>query len=254
MRRSSSCERRPPVGASWPSGQSMPTMQSGNCFLAQATFPQPHGRQLRCWARKRPGSRESRWRSAGSIITDQRTPSRPLTSPERWILKACQPGFFKDKIVMIGGRSAVGYLAAGRDEFGTPYSRGAHQYTSGLEVHATILLNLLRGEWLTRLPERMEGCHSILVGLLAGLLAPCAHLSRRSQLCSCPSRLRVSLAGSSGIGTSGSIGWCRPRSRCHWSRLVGRVAIPPRITPPKRVAPRLRILLVAANGGQDRRL
>lgn len=81
------------------------------------------------------------------------------------------PGFFKDKIVMIGGRSAVGYLAAGRDEFGTPYSRRAHQYTSGLEVHATILLNLLHGEWLTRLPSRWENVLIIVVGLLAGSLA-----------------------------------------------------------------------------------
>src|SRR5205823_5113879 len=68
-----------------------------------------------------------------------------------------RPGFFKDKIVMVGGRSAVSYLAAGRDEFGTPYSRGTHQFTSGLEVHANILLNLLRGDWLTRIPERREG-------------------------------------------------------------------------------------------------
>ena len=70
------------------------------------------------------------------------------------------PGFFKDKIVMIGGRSAVGYLAAGRDEFGTPYSRGTHQFTPGLEVHANILLNLLRGEWLTRIPEQVGNGHS----------------------------------------------------------------------------------------------
>jgi len=81
------------------------------------------------------------------------------------------PGYFKDKVVMIGGRSAVSYLAAGRDEFGTPYSRGTHQFTSGLEVHATILLNLLRGEWLTRIPEEREGAILILVGLIAGALA-----------------------------------------------------------------------------------
>lgn len=81
------------------------------------------------------------------------------------------PGYFKDKIVMVGGRSAVGYLAAGRDEFGTPYSRGAHQFTSGLEVHANILLNLLRGEWLTRLPIHWENALVLAVGLLAGLLA-----------------------------------------------------------------------------------
>ncbi len=82
-----------------------------------------------------------------------------------------RPGFFKDKIVMVGGRTAVGYLAAGRDEFGTPYSRSTHQFTSGLEIHATILLNLLRGEWLTRLSERPETAILIVVGLIAGLLA-----------------------------------------------------------------------------------
>jgi adenylate cyclase len=81
------------------------------------------------------------------------------------------PGFFKDKIVLVGGRSAVGYLAAGRDEFGTPYSRGSHQFTSGLEIHATILLNLVRGEWLTRISSKREAAVIILVGLIAGALA-----------------------------------------------------------------------------------
>ena len=81
------------------------------------------------------------------------------------------PGYFKNKIVMVGGRSAVGYLAKGQDEFGTPYSRGAHQFTSGLEVHATVLLNLLRGEWLTRTPEKWEAAILIIVGLIAGALA-----------------------------------------------------------------------------------
>jgi adenylate cyclase len=81
------------------------------------------------------------------------------------------PGYFKNKIVMVGGRSAVGYLAKGQDEFGTPYSRGAHQFTTGLEVHATILLNLLRGEWLSRMPEKWEIAILILGGLIAGALS-----------------------------------------------------------------------------------
>jgi adenylate cyclase len=80
-------------------------------------------------------------------------------------------GYFKDKIVFVGGRSTVGYLAAGRDEFGTPYSRRAHQFTTGLEVHATILLNLLRQEWLTRMPRNSETMVIILAGLIAGALA-----------------------------------------------------------------------------------
>ena len=81
------------------------------------------------------------------------------------------PGFFKNRIVMIGGRSAVSYLAAARDEFGTPYSRGMHQFTPGTEVHASILLNLLRGDWLTRLPHRWEVLGIIAVGIIAGLLS-----------------------------------------------------------------------------------
>ena len=81
------------------------------------------------------------------------------------------PDYFKDKIVMIGSRSAVGYLSVGRDEFATPYSRGTHQFTSGLEVHANILLNLLRHDWLTRVPEKWEMVLLIVVGLIAGGLA-----------------------------------------------------------------------------------
>jgi adenylate cyclase len=80
------------------------------------------------------------------------------------------PGFFKNKIVLVGGRTAVGYLMAVRDEFRTPYSSGAEN-TAGLEVHATILLNLLHGEWLTRLRENYEVLIVILAGVVAGLMA-----------------------------------------------------------------------------------
>ncbi len=79
--------------------------------------------------------------------------------------------FFRDKIVFVGGRTAVGYLGANRDEFGTPYSRSSGELSSGLEIHATILLNLLRGEWLTRLSVKRETILVIVVGLLLGLLA-----------------------------------------------------------------------------------
>ena len=80
------------------------------------------------------------------------------------------PGYFKDKIVLIGGRSTVGSLALGRDEFATPYSTSSHQFSPGLEIHATILLNLLRGEWLTRMSEKWESILVVVTGLLvAGL-------------------------------------------------------------------------------------
>lgn len=82
------------------------------------------------------------------------------------------PDFFRDKIVMIGGRSAVGYQMAARDDFRTPYTRGQF-FTPGTEVHATILLNLLRNDWLTELPLSTQTSLVIVIGLLAGLLAMC---------------------------------------------------------------------------------
>jgi adenylate cyclase len=78
------------------------------------------------------------------------------------------PGYFKDRIVMVGPRSTVGYLGVGKDEFTTPYSRWNRQFSPGLEIHATILLNLLRSEWLTRMPLNRETVFIVFIGLLAG--------------------------------------------------------------------------------------
>jgi adenylate cyclase len=80
-------------------------------------------------------------------------------------------GYFKDRIVMIGPRSAVGYLGLGKDEFATPYSRWNRQFSPGLEVHATILLNLLRSEWLTRMAPNQETALIVFIGVLAGSIA-----------------------------------------------------------------------------------
>ena len=81
------------------------------------------------------------------------------------------PDYFKDRVVFIGGRSTVSSLEVKRDEFATPYSRSNFQFSTGLEIHATILLNLLRGEWLTRESLLSETWFAIVVGLLAGGLA-----------------------------------------------------------------------------------
>ena len=80
------------------------------------------------------------------------------------------PGYFKNKIVLIGARSTVGYLGTSRDEFSTPYARISHKFCPGVEVHATILLNLLRNEWLRRLSHGWELALVLFVGLTAGAL------------------------------------------------------------------------------------
>jgi len=80
------------------------------------------------------------------------------------------PNFFKNRIVLIGGRSAVGYRGSRRDEFATPYSRATHEFSPGLEIQATILLNLLHREWLSRIEPWAEIGIIVLVGLIAGSL------------------------------------------------------------------------------------
>ena len=80
------------------------------------------------------------------------------------------PGFFKNKIVLIGGRSTVGYLGTSRDEFATPYARISQRFSPGVEVHATILLNLVEGSWLRRMTPTHELILVLLVGLGTGAL------------------------------------------------------------------------------------
>ncbi|MDB6123591.1 MAG: putative Histidine kinase, partial [Pedosphaera sp.] len=63
-----------------------------------------------------------------------------------------QPGFFRNRIVFIGGRPRVGALAEKRDEMRSPYSTANRlfNFMPLVEIHATQLLNLLRGDWVTR--------------------------------------------------------------------------------------------------------
>lgn len=59
----------------------------------------------------------------------------------------------KGKVVFVGAASMqVGRPRELKDEFPGPTSRWTGRIYSGVEIHATIFLNLLRGDWLTRLP------------------------------------------------------------------------------------------------------
>ncbi len=82
------------------------------------------------------------------------------------------PGFFKDKIVIVGARSQLGSGAKKLlDEFSTPWSRFRNRtYTTGAEIHATILLNLLHHDWLNRVPLAVERWSVVLLGLALGAL------------------------------------------------------------------------------------
>jgi len=77
-------------------------------------------------------------------------------------------GYFKAKIVFIGGKPPI--LSPGElsDLFRTPNTRWGRGLTSGVEIHATTFLNLLRGDWLTRLSAGKEFLLVVLVGFIFG--------------------------------------------------------------------------------------
>jgi adenylate cyclase len=111
---------------------------------------------------------------------------------ERWINYYCEPkvlravdldqalmpdglraDFFRDKIVVVGSRGGEGGIAgAARDEFRTPYALRSEPLAPGATVHAFALLNLLRGDWLSRLTFAQESFLVLFWGILisVGLL------------------------------------------------------------------------------------
>ncbi len=66
--------------------------------------------------------------------------------------------FFRDKIVLIGARPMAGVFGERKDEFRSPMTLWGSRdlFMPAVEVHATQLINLLRGEALRRLPPPLE--------------------------------------------------------------------------------------------------
>ncbi len=68
------------------------------------------------------------------------------------------PGFFHNKVVYVGARPMTGTFIERRDELRSPLASWGHEFLfmPAVEVHATQTLNLLRGDWLTRLSPGWE--------------------------------------------------------------------------------------------------
>ncbi|MBI3848736.1 MAG: CHASE2 domain-containing protein [Verrucomicrobia bacterium] len=78
--------------------------------------------------------------------------------------------FFRDKIVFIGARPMAELFNERQDEFRNPFHSWKHKelFMPGVEVHATELLNLIRGDWLRRLSRAREMIILLAVALLFG--------------------------------------------------------------------------------------
>ena len=108
------------------------------------------------------------------------------------------PDLFQDKIVIVGGRQNVGNLDQQKDQFVTPYSRWGQPFASGMEIHATTILNLIHHEWLERPAPRTEIIFIILYGIFITLLLSfvCAFCPFRASGTSSVCALLVAVAAS----------------------------------------------------------
>ncbi len=82
-------------------------------------------------------------------------------------------GFFRNKIVFIGARSATAGFNERKDEFRNPFHSWRYRdyFMPGVEVHATEMMNLLRHDWLSRPSRVVEAFILIAAAGFGGLLA-----------------------------------------------------------------------------------
>jgi adenylate cyclase len=119
-------------------------------------------------------------------------PSTDVRTPKAWIHYYGPPGWlasarfsdalsletipdetFRGKTVFIGAKVITKLAHERNDAYRNPFtfwltSKGDSPLIFGVEIQATMFLNLLRGDWLRRLPLGMEGWLIILFGIAAG--------------------------------------------------------------------------------------
>src|SRR5262249_33061760 len=87
---------------------------------------------------------------------------------------------FKDKVVFVGARLHTKMPGERKDEYLSPHSSWEQRlsptgeserqpdFMSGLEIQATMFLNLIRGDWLMRTTSATERGWILLLGILFG--------------------------------------------------------------------------------------
>jgi len=82
---------------------------------------------------------------------------------------AVPPGYFSNKVVFVGQKLHTQLSASRMDECPTPYSYLAEdKFMSGVAIHATACLNLLRGDYLRRLDWITERIIILAFGAIVG--------------------------------------------------------------------------------------
>jgi adenylate cyclase len=92
----------------------------------------------------------------------------PSISYDRAIADDGPAEFFRDRVVMVGGRPTLGGFRLGKDDFRNPYNLIGAPFSTGAEVHLTALMNLLNHAWLTRPAPSLELAIVLAAGLILG--------------------------------------------------------------------------------------
>ena len=79
---------------------------------------------------------------------------------------------FRERVVFVGSATQSGFSGKRRDQFKTPYAGESEPLWPGVEFHAIQFLNLMRGDWLRRLPPFTEMGLVVLCGFVAGIGLP----------------------------------------------------------------------------------
>lgn len=105
---------------------------------------------------------------------------------------------FKDKIVLVGeAYDTLAKVGGKRESFPTPYSRFGYRPMSGVEIHATALLNLLRDDWLRPTPLLWQWGAACLWGIAIPIaLYAVSGKSRMMLLITCAAAVLLLIAGS----------------------------------------------------------
>jgi len=79
------------------------------------------------------------------------------------------PALFSNKVVFVGALIKTGFTGGtGSDDFRTPFTRWTGRKSPGVEINATSYLNLLRGDWLSRVRGWIEFLVVLFLGLVLG--------------------------------------------------------------------------------------
>lgn len=81
--------------------------------------------------------------------------------------------FCRGKVVFVGSRILTKFAGERKDEYRNPFgffSRGGEMFMPGVEIQATMCLNLLREDWFHRLPRIPERVVIVVVGLICGFV------------------------------------------------------------------------------------